>query len=108
MIQALEKLQPVPKVIVSSRARQVLCRRGESFVLLCGVKAGLQVRGAGVWFSHLIAACIPGRGQGQEPGCLEVMGMCDCVCVYTHSGVVLDCVMSLGFNPTWLGSHHFL
>lgn len=84
MIQALEKLQPVPKVIVSSRARQVLCRRGESFVLLCGVKAGLQVRGARVWFSHLIAACIPGRGQGQEPGCLEVMGMCDCVCLYTQ------------------------
>lgn len=74
--------------------------------LLC-FSVGLRLvpwpRGAGVWFSHLTAACIPGRGQGQGPGYPGG----DTVFVCVHSTVVFHFVMGLGFSQAFLPDQGF-
>jgi hypothetical protein len=75
MIWALGNPQPVPKVIVSSRTRQEPCRRrgggdggGGLLCFSVGPRLVHRPEEAGVWFSHLTEAYIPGRGQGWGPG----------------------------------------
>lgn len=98
MIQALESPQPVPKVIVSSRARQEPCRRGVSLCFSVGPRLVHRPEEAGVWFSHLTGACIPGRGQGPEPG---GPGRIMCWCLSVHT------VFGMGFNLAWFSSPSF-
>lgn len=70
--------------------------RGVLGCLLCfsvGPRLVHRPEEAGAWFSHLTAAFIPGRGQGQGQGTL--VGMCGGVCLYTQClGWVLPIVSS--------------